>query len=84
MLLVTGCGKDEEKTGEDAVKEANALLEKAQTYIKDGDLDKAEAELKKLDEMKDLPKDLQEKIKAAKTALTTAQSGKKLKIPKLP
>ena len=83
-LMVTGCSKDEKKTGEAAVKEANTLLEKVQTHIKDGNLDKAETELKKLDEMKDLPQDLQDKIKAARTSLTAAQSGKKLKLPKLP
>lgn len=59
-----------------AVEEAKAKLAAVQAAIKDGKLDQAEADLKDLEAMKDLPADMQNQIKQARVALDGAKLAK--------
>ena len=56
--------------------EAKTKLAAVQTAIKDGELDQAEADLKALEAMDDLPADMQAQIKQARAALDAAKLAK--------
>ncbi len=60
----------------EAVEQAKAKLAAVQAAIREGKLDQADADLKALEAMKDLPPDLQSQIQQARMALDAAQMAK--------
>lgn len=60
------------------------MLEQAMTYVKENKYDLAEKTLKSVEANKaSLPKALQDRLAAVRTALTTAKAGGELQIPGL-
>jgi outer membrane murein-binding lipoprotein Lpp len=86
-LFLVGCSSNEPakpaatpgQAGDSIVKDAQAVIAKVMDLIKENKLDDAETQLKTLEaKSSTLPKDLQDKIKAAREALGAAKTAGKL------
>ena len=70
---------------DEAVKQAEAMLEQVHQCIEDGELDQAETHLKALEAKKDsLPQSLQDEIDAARKLLEASKPAEKAKGVELP